>query len=94
MTNIDTCVPTGVNGYDIPQKYRDLYARAMRGKSRKAAVRAHCLMCVGWNAAEVRLCTARNCPLFPYREVGVRRPRSDDRGADGVLVGSEAGLAV
>ena len=52
---------------DVPVKYRALYAKAMSGKSRRAAVRAHCLMCVGWVPEEVTKCTAPNCPLYPYR---------------------------
>ena len=47
-----------------------MYLRAMSGKSRKAAVRVNCLMCCGWQVNEVRLCTAKNCPLYPYRMVG------------------------
>lgn len=52
---------------DVPAKYRKLYRRAMGGKSRKAAVRVHCLMCVGWQEREIDRCTAPGCPLYPYR---------------------------
>ena len=52
---------------DVPQKYHDLYAKALGGKSRRAGIRAHCLMCVAWNEHEVIKCTAPGCPLFPYR---------------------------
>jgi len=52
----------------IPGKYRSLYLRAWGGKSRKAATRAFCLECVGYNAAEVGRCTDGACPLYPYRE--------------------------
>ncbi len=51
----------------IPEQFRDVYRRAMTGGSRKAAIRAHCLMCVGWVSAEVDRCTAPDCPLFKYR---------------------------
>ena len=51
----------------IPTQYQDIYRRAMTGGSRKAAIRAHCLMCVGWVSAEVDKCTAPDCPLFKYR---------------------------
>lgn len=61
---------------DVPPKYRPLYRRAMTGKSRKAAIRAHCLMCVGWFESEARSCTARNCPLYPYLTRGVKPRRS------------------
>ena len=52
----------------IPGKCRLLYLRAWGGKSRKAAMRAFCLECMGYDAAEVRRCTAPACPLYPYRE--------------------------
>jgi hypothetical protein len=52
---------------EVPAKYRAIYARAMTGKSRKAACRAFCLQCVAWSEAEVRRCTAPDCPLYPYR---------------------------
>ena len=57
----------------IPTKYRGLYQRAMSGKSRKAAIRTHCLMCVGWQAREVVLCTATTCPLYSYRLISEAR---------------------
>lgn len=31
------------------------------------AIRARCLDCCGYSAAEVKLCTAVNRPLYPYR---------------------------
>ncbi len=55
---------------DCPRKFRDLYRRAWSGNSRKAAVRAHCLECVGWSAKEVALCTAPACPLYEFRLKG------------------------
>ena len=51
----------------IPRKYQGIYDRAMSGKSRKAAIRAFCLECCGWERNEVALCTDPGCPLFPYR---------------------------
>lgn len=35
--------------------------------SRAAAVKLHCLECVGYNYAEMRQCTAKACPLFLFR---------------------------
>lgn len=55
---------------DVPGKYRELYRRAWARKSRKAAIRAFCLECVGWSAIEVRLCTAPACPLYEFRLKG------------------------
>jgi len=54
--------------YEVPPKYSATYQRALTGKSPKAAIKAHCLMCCGWQIKEVRLCTAPNCPLFALRE--------------------------
>lgn len=51
----------------MPRAYRGIYNRAMRGKSRKAAMRAFCLECVMWQANEVASCTDAACPLYPYR---------------------------
>jgi hypothetical protein len=31
------------------------------------AIRKHCLECVAWSYEEVKGCTARSCPLYPYR---------------------------
>ena len=50
----------------IPRAYRATYDRAMTGKSRKAAMHAFCLECCGWQIKEVFLCTAPQCPLYPY----------------------------
>jgi hypothetical protein len=52
---------------EVPKKYRGLYERAMRGKSRKAAMHAFCLECCYWQIKEVQLCSDDGCPLFPYR---------------------------
>ncbi len=56
---------------DIPAKYRKLYERARAGKP-KAAIRAHCLMCVGWEPAEVERCTATGCPLYSLRNLAAQ----------------------
>lgn len=55
---------------DAPAKYRGLYRKAWEGKSRKAAIRAFCLECVGWSEHEVRLCAAPACPLYEFRQNG------------------------
>lgn len=65
----------------IPDLYKSTYATAKRGRSRRAAIRAHCLMCVGWNSAEVRLCTAPDCPLYPYRLGGMEGRDWEGKGA-------------
>jgi len=52
---------------DIPVRYVKMYARAMKGKSRKAAMRMQCIECMGYVESEVDLCTDPGCPLYPYR---------------------------
>jgi hypothetical protein len=42
------------------------------------AVRKHCLWCCNGSFAEVKLCAAKSCPLWPFRH-GHRPP--DSRGA-------------
>jgi len=39
------------------------------------SIRAKCLDCSCWQSKEVRLCSANECPLFPYR-MGHRPKRS------------------
>ncbi len=53
---------------DMPQAYRRTYDRALSGKSLRAAVKASCLECMGWQREDVRACTAYPCPLWPYRD--------------------------
>lgn len=52
----------------IPLRQRPVFRRAWGGQSRKAAMRAFCLECMGYESAEVSRCTAPACPLFEYRE--------------------------
>ena len=52
---------------DMPAKYRGLYRMAWKGKSRKKAIRAFCLECLGYLPSDVRLCTSPDCPLYEYR---------------------------
>ena len=56
---------------DIPPKYRKLYERGRAGRA-KAAIRCHCLMCVGWEPTEVERCTATSCPLYPLRNLSAQ----------------------
>ena len=79
---------------EVPEKNRRTYDRAMAGRSQSAAIRAHCLMCCAWQAKEVRLCTARGCPLYPYRLTGRKsriaapsRIRVEENGAESTQTG-------
>lgn len=51
----------------IPPLYRGLYHLAMKGNSRRAAIKSFCLECMGWQREEVYKCTAVTCPLYRYR---------------------------
>jgi len=53
---------------DMPNSARRGYLRAVQGKaSPRAAIKAFCLECCGWDRDGVRLCTAPACPLHSYR---------------------------
>ena len=65
----------------MPVTCRGNYLKAMGGKAPVSAVKAFCLMCVGWQREHVRLCTDPACPLFPYRPF--RDRDSVDLGATG-----------
>ena len=52
---------------EMPATNRRTYAKACLGHSRPAAIKAFCEECVCWVREEVRLCTAKACPLYPYR---------------------------
>ena len=64
---------------EMPEIHRVNYDKAMTGRSLKAAVKGHCLECVGWQKEEVRLCTDLACPLYPYRPY--RRPNQCSQGS-------------
>lgn len=53
---------------DAPPRVHRLLAHADTGKSAIAAIRAHCLMCMGWDARAVAACTNTSCPLHKYRD--------------------------
>jgi len=75
---------------DVPERYSGIYARAMSGKSRKAAVTAFCLECCGGVLGEVRRCTAPSCSLYPYVKRGVSRAGSTQRGRTPIGTGENA----
>lgn len=66
----------------MAKRYESLLKRAFSGKSRSAAIRAHCLWCQGWDLAGCRECRATGCPLFAYggfgREGAVARPSAPE----------------
>ena len=62
-------------------KHRIRTGKDIEGKKTKevnltarSAIRAFCRECMGFNAKEVKHCTAPLCPLFPFKSAG--RPQS------------------
>jgi hypothetical protein len=52
----------------VPPLHRAAYLKALDGAlSPRQAIKAKCLDCCAWQREEVRLCTARGCPLWPLR---------------------------
>ena len=65
----------------MPSLYRRFYLAALTGKSRKSALKVHCLECAGWSHAEVALCESVACALWPYRPFVKLRKRYPKRAA-------------
>jgi hypothetical protein len=66
----------------VPASARGIVERAFTGKaSPRAAVKAKCLDCSGYDRAEVAACTVILCPLHAYRpfQESRRKPRKTDR---------------
>ncbi len=51
----------------VPVSARRTYRLAVEGRSFRAAVKAFCHECVGWQRQEVTLCTSLACPLWAVR---------------------------
>ena len=61
----------------MPSLYRRFYLKALTGKSRRAAMKVHCLECAGWSRAEVALCESVSCALWAYRAYKKARRRAE-----------------
>ena len=60
------------NGYSEKTitRMKDEYLKAMKGNSRKIAIKSFCSMCLGWEkplATSIRECPGVDCPIYPYR---------------------------
>lgn len=52
----------------IPSKYRTNHTKALEGAcSPRQAIKAQCLVCCGFQTAEVAECATWRCPLHAYR---------------------------
>jgi hypothetical protein len=65
---LEALLPEGVDPSrlrQMPVTYRRLYIRALRGEGgAKAAIRAFCLECVGWQREFAVTCSTRACHLW------------------------------
>jgi hypothetical protein len=53
---------------NTPQSAQNSLARAFSGAaSPRAAIKAQCLQCVGFDRNEIKNCTGWSCPLWSYR---------------------------
>lgn len=75
----------------MPRVYRGIYEKAVSGKSRKAAMHAFCLECMGWQIGEVYRCTDCACPLFPYRPHSRSSQGAPEDNAKGVETSNAVG---
>lgn len=66
---------------DAGELYRPLMRRAFEGDcSPRQAIKAQCLICVGYDRDSVTNCTGYSCPLWtfrPYQNSGGTAPRND-----------------
>ena len=60
--------------------------------SRKKAIRLKCLDCCCGSAYEVRLCPARQCPLWRFRLGAECRDESDENAEDFQKINSDESL--
>lgn len=60
--------PRTVESYNATTK--SAWAKAQSTNSRKNAIRAMCLMCLGGSVKEVKECTSKDCPLWKFRITG------------------------
>ena len=60
--------------------------------TRARAIRAKCLDCCCWQSAEVRQCTAKNCPLYPFRMGRVAAAQKLEKSEHSPIFGQETDM--
>jgi|GEM_PF-1236039 len=68
-----------VGRFKVPIRFKPLYDRVQTGKSLRSAAKARCLDCCVWQPNEVKLCPAKDCPLWLYRPYGVPKATTAKR---------------
>ena len=64
----DAVYPREIVGYNSTTK--SAWLKSQNSTSRKHAIRAMCLLCVGGSGKEVIACTITSCPLYKFRITG------------------------
>lgn len=63
----------------VPMSHRKLFERSWTGKpSRKGAVKAFCLECIGFERQAITECTAYACPLWRFRPYQTKAEDTND----------------
>ena len=53
---------------DAPESVKNTLTEAFSGSaSPRKAIKAQCLVCVGYSREDIRNCTGYSCPLWAYR---------------------------
>jgi hypothetical protein len=53
---------------EAPESVKNTLARAFSGSaSPRSAIKAQCLVCVGYDRTAIKNCTGYSCPLWKYR---------------------------
>lgn len=55
----------------LPPSARQSYLRAVSGGTTTNAIKAFCMECVGYDRAEIEVCTSLACPLYLFRPFSV-----------------------
>ena len=86
---------------DAPQSVRKTLRDAFSGAaSPRGAIRAQCLICVGYDREAIRACTGFSCPLWAYRPfqegeketaAGAETRAAEDSGTDRARDSTPAG---
>lgn len=62
-----------------PESAKNTLARAFSGSaSPRAAIKAMCLSCVGYERNAVRDCSGFSCPLWAYRPFQIHEPITNE----------------
>ena len=65
---------------ESPESAKGTLREAFSGSaSPRKAIKAQCLVCVGYDRAAIRDCTGYSCPLWAYRPFQTHEPITNER---------------